>query len=191
MCRFQEAVEQAKQALACNPFSVRIRQHLGYCLYCSRKYDEAIQQYLKALDLDPKDPYVCEALADAFGRKGEYREAIEFWTKTARLADDPELVAALRVAYTKESFEGGVRSVAAKRLGRLQCDRDNGAYVPAIRFAREHLRAGNTEETFKWLALACEERNAYSLMIGSDPFYDPLRTDQRFGKLLRRMKLDG
>jgi len=27
-------------------------------------------------------------------------------------------------------------------------------------------------------------------MIASDPFYDPLRADQHFAKLLRRMKLD-
>ena len=61
----------------------------------------------------------------------------------------------------------------------------------AIRFAREHLRAGHQEKAFKWLALACEERNVYSLTIASDPFYDSLRADRNFCKLLRRMKLDG
>jgi hypothetical protein len=29
----------------------------------------------------------------------------------------------------------------------------------------------------------------YSLMISSDPLYDPLRTEQRFMRLLQRMKL--
>jgi hypothetical protein len=68
--------------------------------------------------------------------------------------------------------------------------RERGDYVPAIRFAREHLRAGHQEEALKWLTQACEERNIYSLMIASDPFYDPLRADRHFVKLLRRMKLD-
>jgi hypothetical protein len=53
------------------------------------------------------------------------------------------------------------------------------------------LRASHQEESLKWLTLACEERNVYALLIASDPFYDPLRADQRFAKLLRRMKLDG
>jgi hypothetical protein len=35
------------------------------------------------------------------------------------------------------------------------------------------------------------ERNVYSLLIASDPFYDPLRADQRLAKLSRRMELDG
>jgi hypothetical protein len=60
-----------------------------------------------------------------------------------------------------------------------------------MRFAREHLQAGHQEEALRWLAQACEERNVFSLLIASDPFYDPLRDEPRFAKLLHRMKLDG
>jgi DNA-binding winged helix-turn-helix (wHTH) protein/Tfp pilus assembly protein PilF len=191
MRRFREAVAEGTRALACNPFSLRISQHLGYALYCVRSYDEAIRQYRKALDLDPRDASVCEALGNAHERNGEYREAVEQWTKGMLLANDTELVPTLRAAKTKEAVDRAVRGVAAKRLDRLQRNREIGDYVPAIRFAREHLRAGHQEEALKWLTLACEERNVYSLMIACDPFYDPLRADQRFVKLLRRMKLDG
>jgi len=191
MRRFREAVAEGKRALACNPFSLRISQHLGYALYCARSYDEAIQQYRKALELDPNDASVHEALGDAHERNGEYREAVEHWTKAMLLANDTELVPTLRAAKTKEAVDRAVWGVATKRLDRLLRNRERGDYVPAIRFAREHLRAGHQEKALKWLTLACEERNVYSLMIASDPFYDPLRADQRFVELLRRMKLDG
>jgi len=190
MSRFREAITEGKRALACNPFSVRISQHLGYALYCARNYDEAIQQYGKALELDPNDASVYEALGDTHERKGEYRKAVEQWTKAMLLTNDTELVTTLGRANTKEDVDRAVRDVAAKRLDRLLRNRERGDYVPAIRFAREHLRAGDQEEALKWLTLACEERNVYSLLIGSDPFYDPLRADQRFSKLLQRMKLD-
>ena len=190
MRRFREAVTEGKRALACNPFSLRISQHLGYSLYCARSYDEAIQQYRKALELDPNDASVCEALGDTHERNGEYREAVEQWRKAMLLANDTELVATLGAANTKEAAGRAVRAVAAKRIDRLRRKRERGDYVPAIRFAREHLRAGHQQEALRWLRLACEERNVYSLLIASDPFYDPLRTDQRFAKLLRRMKLD-
>jgi hypothetical protein len=107
------------------------------------------------------------------------------------LANDKELAATLRAAKTKEAVDRAMRGVAATRLDRLLRNREKGDYVPAIKFAREHLRAGHHEEALTWLTLACEERNVYSLMIASDPFYDPLRADQRFVKLLRRMKLNG
>jgi TolB-like protein/Tfp pilus assembly protein PilF len=191
MRRFREALREGKRALACNPFSLRISQHLGYALYCARSYDEAIQQYRKALELDPSDASVCEALGNAHERNGEYRQAVEQWTRAMLLAKDTELVPTLGAAKTKEAVDRAVRGIAAKRLDGLLRNRERGDYVPAIRFAREHLRAGHQEEALKWLTLACEERNVYSLMIASDPFYDPLRADQRFVKLLRRMKLDG
>ena len=191
MRRFREAVAEAKRALVCNPFSVRICQHLGYALYCQRNYDEAIQQYRKAIELDPHDISVREALGETYERKGQYQEAAEEWTKAMRLANDTELVDILAAANTKEAVYGALSNVAARRLERFQRGRENGAYVPAIKFAREHLRAGHQEEAMNWLTLACEERNVYSLLIASDPFYDPLRTGQRFAKLVHRMRLDG
>jgi tetratricopeptide (TPR) repeat protein len=160
-------------------------------LYCARSYDQAIQQYRKALGLDPNDASVHEALGDTHERKGEYPEAVEHWTKAMLLANDTELVAALGAAKAREAVDKAIRAVAAKRLDRLLRGRERGNYLPVIRLAREHLRAGHHEDALKWLTLACEERNVYSLMIASDPFYDPLRADQRFAKLLRRMKLDG
>ena len=191
MRRYREAVTEGKRALVCNPFSLRISQHLAYALYCERSYDEAIQQYRKALELDPNEGSVWEAIGNTYQRKGQYREAVQCWTKAMLLANDTELAATLRSAKTQEAVDRAVRGIAAKRLDRLLRNRERGDYVPAIRFAREHLRADHREEALAWLTLACEERNVYSLMIASDPFYDPLRADQRFVKLLRRMKLDG
>lgn len=191
MRRFREAIAEGERALACNPFSVRISQHLGYALYCERSYDQAIQQYRKALELDPDDASVHEALGDTHEQKGEYPKAVEYWTEAMLLANDTELVATLGAAKAGEAVDKAVRAVAAKRLDRLLRGRKSGNYVPAIRFAREHLRAGQHEDALKWLTQACEERNVYSLMIASDPFYDPLRAERHFAKLLRRMKLDG
>ena len=64
MRRFREAIAEGERALACNPFSLRISQHLGYALYCARSYDKAIQQYRKAIELDPSAAPVHEALGE-------------------------------------------------------------------------------------------------------------------------------
>ena len=190
MGRFREAITEGERASACNPFSVRISQHLGYAHYCARSYEKAIEKYRKALELDPDDASICETLGDAYERNREQRKAIEQWRKAMLLAHDTDLIATLGAPKTDKAISTAVKAVALKRLERLQRSRESGAYVPAIKFAREHLRAGNHEDALKWLTLACEERNVYSLLIGSDPFYDPLRGDRRFSRLLRRMKLE-
>ena len=103
---------------------------------------------------------------------------------------DQELAAILSATDTRRSLNSIVHATAAKTLERL-ANRAKGEYVPAINFARAYLRMGDKEHALEWLKASCEERNVHSLTIGSDPIYDPLRTNRRFVKLLQRMKLRG
>ncbi|HEY4904051.1 MAG TPA: tetratricopeptide repeat protein [Candidatus Sulfotelmatobacter sp.] len=187
--RFDEAIIEGKLALACDPFSVRISQHLGSTFYHARRYDEAIRQYQQTLELDPHNASVHESLGDVYEQKGHYDKAVELWKKAMTLAGDAELAAILSSSDASRDFNTALRAVGMKRLERLTDMRNGGDHVPAINFARAYLRMGDKEQALEWLKTACEERNVYSLMIGSDPLYDPLRTDRRFLKLLRRMKL--
>jgi TolB-like protein len=189
MGRFDESISEAKGALACNPFSVRISQHLGQSFYCARMYDEAIRQFTKTLQLDSNYLSAHESLGDACEQKAQYHEAVAHWNKAMILAGDQELAATLSSVYGKEGFSSAVRAVATKKLERLKHRKDNGDYIPAMNFARAYLRAGDRVQALQYLKLACEERNVYSLMISCDPLYDPLRTEQRFIRLLQRMKL--
>ncbi len=188
MRRWEEAIAEAKRALACDPFSMRINQHLGSTFYNARRYDEAVRQYQQTLELDHHDASVHGALGDVYERQGRNQEAIEKWRRAAELSGDSELAAILTALDAKCSFASTVHAVAAKNLERLNV-RMRAEYVPAINFARVYVRMGDKENALQWLKMACEERNVYSLTIGSDPLYDCLRTDQRFVKLLQRMKL--
>src|SRR5882724_2209001 len=188
MRRWDEAIAEGKRALACDPFSVRINQHLGNTFYHARRYDQAIRQYQQTIELDPHNASGHESLGEAYERQGRSQEAIEQWAKAADLTADPELAAILSAAHAKRSFDGAVHAIAAKNLERL-ADRTRGEYVPAINFVRAYLRMGDKKHALEWLRTSCEERNVYSLTISSDPLYDPLRTDRRFLKLLQRMKL--
>jgi tetratricopeptide (TPR) repeat protein len=189
MRRFDEAIAEGKLALACDPFSVRISQHLGSAFYNARRYDEAIQQYRRTLELDPQNAVVHETVGDVYEQMGHHEKAVEQWTTAMGLAADAELSAILSTADASRDFASVVRAIAAKRLARLTEARSGGRYIPAINFARAYLRMGDTERALEWLKTSCEERNVYSLMIGSDPLYDPLRSYTRFIELLGRMRL--
>jgi DNA-binding winged helix-turn-helix (wHTH) protein len=187
--RFDESISEAQRALACNPFSVRISQHMGQSFYCAGMYDEAIRQFAKTLQLDSSYLSAHESLGDAYEQKAQYHEAVAHWNQAMILAGDEELAATLSSVYAKDGFSSAVRAVATKKLERLKHRKDNGDHVPAMNFARAYLRAGDQVQALEYLKLACEERNVYALMIGSDPSYDQLRSEQRFTKLLQRMKL--
>jgi len=189
MCRWDEAIAEGKLAVSCDPFSVRIGQHLGATFYSARRYDDAVRQYERTLELNPRDASVHESLGDVYEKQGRTADALREWKLAATLAGDSDLAAILSVAHNRRNFAKAVRDVAAKRLERLAAKASKGEYVPAIHFVRAYLRLGDTQKALNWLDVSTEERNAYLLMIGTDPLYEPLRADRAFAKLLRHMKL--
>jgi len=189
MRRFDEAIEQGKLALACDPFSVRISQHLASAFYHARRYDEAIQQYQRTLELNSNNASVHESLGDVYEQSGHPQEAIKHWKKAATLAGDTVLNAILDAPDAIRNFNCTLQALGKKKFERLTGMKDAGEHVPSIGFARACLRIGDREQALRWLKASCEERNVHALMIGADPFYNPLRKDQRFVKLIRRMKL--
>jgi DNA-binding winged helix-turn-helix (wHTH) protein len=190
MGRFEEAIAAGKRALACEPFSLRINQHLGDTFYYARRQDEAIHQYQQTLELDPNNAGAHEALGDAYREKGTFSDAVAEWEKAMAVGGDAELASILSDAYKEHGFRSAVRAVALKRLVRLNERAGRGDYVTSISFARAYIGLDEKREALRWLKQACEERNVYRLMIGRDPFYDTLRSDPQFLNLLQRMKLD-
>jgi tetratricopeptide (TPR) repeat protein len=49
---------------------------LGYAYSAAARYDEAISQFKKAIELDPAVPWIHAMLAWTYARKGRYAEAI-------------------------------------------------------------------------------------------------------------------
>jgi DNA-binding winged helix-turn-helix (wHTH) protein len=189
MQRFDESIAEAERALALDPFSLRIYQHLGNIYYHANRYDEAIARYHQALDLDPNNPPVHESLGDSFERKGLQKEAVGHWERGLTLAQDNELAALLGKSYAEGGFRRAVRAVAKARLARLKAKTDKGHHLLAIDYARAYVRLGNTERAFQWLRKACDQRNVFSLLIATDPFYEVLRKDARFALIRNRVGL--
>jgi tetratricopeptide (TPR) repeat protein len=191
LARWDQAIAEGKLAAAYDPFSVRISQHLGSVLYHARRYDEAVRQYRLILESDPENVAVHESLGDVFEQQGRNQDAIAQWKLAAIAASDSELAAIFDAADCNLSLATTLRAVAMRRIERLTNRTRKGERVLAIHFTRAYLRLDDKERALHWLTSACEEHNVHALTIGSDPIYDPLRTDQRFIKLLQGMRLAG
>ena len=187
--RADEAIAESRLALELDPLSLRFSRFLGNWLYYARRYDDAIKQYREALELEPNDAPLREELGDAYERKGMADEAVAEWRRAMTFAGDDALAGILDGAYAEDGIDGAVRAVARERLQRLKRRREAGEYVPHIFFVRASLRLGDKEQALRWLGEAVEERNAFPLMINSDPFYDDLRSDPRFLDSVRKAGL--
>ena len=187
--RFDKAIAEGRLALECDPLSLIYGRSLGGCLAFAGRVDEAVAQYHETLELEPNDVSLHILLGDAYERQSRAGEAIAAWNKAAALAGDHALAATLGIAGSQGDVAAAAGVLARKDLERASERAKKGGYVPAIEYARAWVRLADTEQAFCWLEKACEERNAFSLLMNSDPFYDNLRTDPRFEDLRRRVGL--
>jgi TolB-like protein/Flp pilus assembly protein TadD len=178
--QFDHAITEGRRALEFDPLSLIYGRSLGMSLYFARRYDEAVAQYHETLELDQNSVSVHELLGDAYERQERHREAIAEWQKTAALTGDDELAASLGRACAKGDLASAVSERARRGMERASERARMGGYVPAIGQARCWMGVGDSEQAFFWLEKACSERNAFALLLNSDPFYDSLRSDKRF-----------
>src|SRR6185369_11042469 len=100
-----------------------INRTYGDVLADERKYDDAIRQYQKTLELDPNFPTGHYFLARAYEAKGSYEEALKEYA--ASVQQDPVLAATMVRAtdvYKKSGWKAYVQFILdqlmAKNSGR-------------------------------------------------------------------------
>lgn len=64
------------------------------------------------------------------------------------------------------------------------------AYVPPTSFAWVHFAVGEVDDAFEWMDRAIDAHDPMMTPIKTYAFMDPIRDDQRFHALLRKMNLD-
>ena len=173
----------SKSAYDMDPFSARTGKALAHVYYYARKYDEALDQSKRTLDLHPG--YRLIFLGPIYEGKGMYDAAIDGYLQTEeQWGLGLESVAALRQAYATTGWHGYWQ----KRLELLQITAQERS-VPALQFAQLYARVGDKDKAFAWLERAYLERDALLILIKVDPVWDDLRVDPRFENLLHRMGL--
>jgi tetratricopeptide (TPR) repeat protein len=163
-----------------------INQNVGWMLRYARQYDEEIEQYNRALELDPDFLFARRRLCWAFSSKGMHDAAISECEKVIAIAGrTPTAIGALGITYAR----AGRRDEARKILSELQVMQEHG-YVPAYIFAQMYNGIGNRRAAFEWLEKAFEERSYATVFLKvTDDFDESFRQDERFREILRQLKV--
>ena len=79
--------------------------NIGFKLFLEHKYQQAIEQFNKAIDLDPQFDLAFNALAETYNKLGELDKAIEMAKKLVEInTNDPLAHTALSRLYVQKGM---------------------------------------------------------------------------------------
>jgi DNA-binding winged helix-turn-helix (wHTH) protein/Tfp pilus assembly protein PilF len=181
--RFPDAQAEMKQALGTDPLNDFGLWGLGDSFYFARQYDQAVEQYRRAVSVAPKMYWSRLMLGSAYVQQGKFSEAFVELQQARRLNDSPQVLAALGHAYAA----AGQRAEAQQVLAELQTLAQR-KYVSPYDVATIYAALGEKEQAFDWLEKAYADRCGWlAWWLKVDPKFDSLRADERFTALLRRI----
>lgn len=181
--RFPDAQAEMKQALGTDPLNDFGLWGLGDSFYFARQYDQAVEQYRRAVSVAPKMYWSRLMLGSAYVQQGKFSEALVELQQARRLNDSPQVLAALGHAYAT----AGQRAEAQQVLAELQTLAQR-KYVSPYDVATIYAALGEKEQAFDWLEKAYADRCGWlAWWLKVDPKFDSLRADERFTALLRRI----
>lgn len=179
-----EAFAEIERALEIDPLSLMINTDAARIYYFARNYDRAIQQLLKALELEPGFVQARTLLGHVYAQTGRLDQARSEFEQAIQLCSRDSIPVVV-LGYTVAATQGEQRRRGMEQCRQLARER----YVPACCFAACYAIAGETEEAFVWIEKALEERSSWLTYMAVDPAFDHLRSDPRFRQLVRRLGL--
>jgi tetratricopeptide (TPR) repeat protein len=187
MGRHEESIREARRGQELDPISHAEASILGGMFLYARQYDRAIQEFKKAIELEPASYIPHWYLVIAYGMKGMPEESISAARKMLDLLG--EQISSRKLVLGMAHAFAGNRDEARKII-------DEGialsekTYVSPFSFAAVYAVLDEKDRAFEWLQKAYEERDHWLYGAKVTPHLDNLRPDPRFKELLKKMGLE-
>ena len=181
MRRFEEANAELKRVVELDPFSPMYTGDLALQYLYMRQPKKVVEIALKGKSPGSVSPWEVIALALAYEMLGQREESL----------------ATIRKMTATDSIYQAFAGALLARLGRrdeaeaiLAGMKAQQGYVPSFQLAMLHLALGQTDDTFRYLEKAYEDRSTNLFeWVSIDPQWAVVRDDPRYRDLLRRLRL--
>jgi eukaryotic-like serine/threonine-protein kinase len=185
MGRQVDAIALMKKSQDLDPLSLIINDAIGWANYMAQRYDEALEQLLQTVELDPNYPVTHWFLGAIYRATGRYELAITEGEKAVKLSGgSPLMRAALAHSYGKAGKAKEALRILYELTELAKCK-----YVAPHFFAGIHIGLGDNDRAIACLEKSYEEHSHWLIYLHIDPSMDELRNDPRFQNLLRRVGL--
>lgn len=213
---FAVAEEQHRRAIEINPNYATGHHWFGFHLLMEGRFSEALDEMLRARELDPLSPSIIQALGWCYYQMRRFDDSIRTYRNmleatpefsyglstfswTLRHAGDPD--EAVRTAERGLELSGGgqffvaclgAAYAAAGRESEARAAIDRLAqmsahsYVSPYHLALIHLNLGDRTKAVELLEEAYSVRDGWIVWLGVEPQLDPLRGEPAFESILQR-----
>ncbi len=178
---FDEAIQFTKQALILDPLKPILYIEQGANLTYSNRFEEAIVQYKKILELSP-----------------QVQRAHMYLGRIYLLQGKPEMALAEMQQETTEVFKRFGLALAYHALGRRkEADEELRNYISIYQndwvylIAEIYAFRGEKDKAFEWLEKAYTKKDSWLIFLKDDPLLKNLEGDTRHKAFLKKMKLPG
>lgn len=186
--RFDESIAEYDRALSLDPLSLPIKTDRAYTYYYRHDFDTSIELLTKVRDMDPEYARTYEFLSFAYVAKGMFGESVDLSDKILTLQFQSGERAASDYERRKELLKG-IRRGAINGgsdgywRARLDLKIDPVPFYTAVAYSK----LGNADKAFEYLEKAYAARSSELVWLKVEPELDSIRSDPRYGELLRRV----
>jgi len=188
MGRLEEALRENKIASIQDPLRPEMNFYVGESLMSLKRYDEALMQFRKMLELEPNSALAHVAISKVYAAKGMYNQAITERQNALVVDRDKELAELLGQTFAAAGYDAAKKVLRQKLLARLKQKAERG-YVDPMQFALIYARLEDRDQTLLWLEKAYQARSPAMPMLNLLEEFDACRLDPRFQDLMRRVGL--
>jgi TolB-like protein/Tfp pilus assembly protein PilF len=180
---FDLALTENRRAELLDPLSVKGSLDVARALFFARRYDDAVEQTKRTIELDDHFPYAYYLQAQIAVERGRFDDALAAINKAIELGGrTPLLVTYWGYVHARSRH----RAEAMQAIQELQSR--PGSYVPLF-LARIRAALGENDEAIKLLEQVYNDRSESIVWLKVDPTFDRLRGDPRFAALVKKVGL--
>jgi tetratricopeptide (TPR) repeat protein len=136
--------------------------------------------------LDPNFAHARSVLGEAYAYLNKFPEAVAEIEKAVELSGGSSFYMS-RLGWT---YAQAGKDNEAKRILEKLKELSNKHYVSPFHIAFVYVGLKENDRAFDWLERAYEERYELLISIKIMPNFDPIRTDERFSELLKKIGLE-
>jgi len=185
MDRKAQSLEEAQRAVQLDPLYPHAHDTLAAAAFLSGEYDRALEECHQILELEPSGFGGHACMAHDLMYTGKFREALSELKKDIALTHrDPDFLSLSAIAYAHL----GQMQQADKLVAEIKADSKRQYVSPGL-LAEAFAAMGKEQEAMDELEECYKLHDAALLSLKIDLFWDPLRRNPRFQKLLHQVNL--